>query len=304
MAAISGETIRSNLTRKTTRGGTWQSPLRLQRGSIALLVLAAVALTGNLRGAVSGAAETPVATIESSAKATPGGAPGTKPPANSPGVHYDGGQLRINVLDTSLADVLAQVAKLTGAKIDVPPAAGSEKMPVVELGPGPARQVLTALLSDSGFDYFIQGSDTDPQKLQSIVLMTRDKKDGKSSDTQVASVANHGPYARAAAQAAAAEEPPPVEVPAPAQPDTAAADTGAPNPPPAAAPPGEPTMQSPRVQPEQPGALRPGALTPPATLNQQSINQQLQQMYQQRAQLNQQMNQANAAGSNINPGSR
>ena len=44
-------------------------------------------------------------------------------------------------------------------------------------------------------------------------------------------------------------------------------------------------MQLPLSQPEQSNLARPGALTPPQALNPQSINQQLQQMYQQRMQL-------------------
>ena len=52
-----------------------------------------------------------------------------------------GGQLRIDVLGTTLADVLAKVAALTGVTIDLPEAAKDERLPVVQLGPGPAREV-------------------------------------------------------------------------------------------------------------------------------------------------------------------
>jgi hypothetical protein len=42
------------------------------------------------------------------------------------------------------------------------------------------------------------------------------------------------------------------------------------------------------LQPDPSNPAKPGALTPPATLSSESINGQLQQMYQQRAQMTQQ----------------
>ena len=72
-----------------------------------------------------------------------------RPAAAAQGISYTDGQLTIYVLNTTLAEVLAKVGKLTGVVIDLPAGAGVEKMQIVELGPGPARQVLASLLSES-----------------------------------------------------------------------------------------------------------------------------------------------------------
>ena len=110
-----------------------------------------------------------------------------------PTISYVGGQLRIDALGSTLADVLTKVAALTGVKIDVPAGADSERMPVVELGPGPARQILASLLSDSNFDYLIQASDADPEKIQSVLLMPREKKGERDQWTDAAARASRGP---------------------------------------------------------------------------------------------------------------
>src|ERR1039457_6281954 len=93
-------------------------------------------------------------------------------------ISYVAGQLRIDAFDVTLADVLQKVAALTGVIIDLPAGARNERMPVVELGPGTARQVLAELLSDSTFDFFIQSPGADPDKLQSVLLIPREKKGG------------------------------------------------------------------------------------------------------------------------------
>jgi hypothetical protein len=182
-----------------------------------------------------------------------------------------------------LADVLTQVATLTGVKIDIPAGASSERMPVVELGPGPARQILAALLSDSNFDYLIQASDADPERIQSVLLMPREKKGSGINGADVVARASRGPDVAAAA---------PPEAPVADSPVPPAAAEANSNPAPAAAPPTpvqpDQTGQFPLLQPDTTNPAKPGALTPPATLNQDSINQQLQQMYQQRLQMTQQ----------------
>jgi hypothetical protein len=56
---------------------------------------------------------------------------------------------------------------------------------------------------------------------------------------------------------------------------------------PSATPPNQ-SGQFPLLQPDSTNPAKPGALTPPSSLSSDSINQQLQQMYQQRAQMTQQ----------------
>ena len=213
-----------------------------------------------------------------------------KLPSVPPKISYVGGQLRIDAFGATLADVLTRVAALTGVNIEVPSGARDERMPVVELGPGTARQVLASLLSDSTFDYLIQSSSTDPDKLQSVLLIPREKKGSGSAGADGAARPTRSPYVRAQAQ----PEAPVPDSPAPAQAEIAAPEASAlnsvpeamqadPSTPPASALPDQP-MLLPSAQTD-PSALRPGALAPPQSLSPQSINLQLQQMYQQRMQM-------------------
>src|ERR1035441_4248973 len=263
---------------------------------LALLLSADVATAQNIRRQ----AALRVATTEAPARvaaelpaptalAPPALAPPTKEklPAGPPKISYVSGQLKIDAFDSTLADVLTRVAALTGVSIEVPAGARTERMPVVELGPGTARQVLASLLSDSTFDYLIQSSSTDPEKLQSVLLIPREKKNGGANVMEA--TARRGTYGRVLPETAAPDNP------APAQPEAAAAESSALNSAPAPVQ-ADPSATSVPVQPDQsamlpsaqqdPSALaRPGAMAPPQTLTPQSINQQLQQMYQQRIQM-------------------
>lgn len=210
-------------------------------------------------------------------------------------VSYVGGQLKIEALDSTLRDILTKVASLTGVKIDIPPGASSERLPVVKLGPGPARQILASLLSASTFDYFIMASAVDPQGIQDVLLVPREKKTGGSNGAElVAQVAplSRGPDPRtdrrtetpepdssAPAEAANTVAQADSSTPAPAQPDQPAP------PPPTQSNQGVP---SPAALSNRSGLTTEGAMSPPSDLSQQGINQQLQQMYQQRMQMTQQ----------------
>jgi hypothetical protein len=217
-------------------------------------------------------------------------------------VTYENGLLRIDARDSTLSDILAKVAEVTGAKVDVPAEAKPGRIPIVLLGPGPARQTVASLLGDTDFDYLIQASDTDPDKVRNVVLMVRDKSSPPA--------AARSPYARATPPPAPVPEEPPAPAVGPA-PDQAqntaevnALNSQAPPTPPdpsTQAPPAQPASlpldpagQFPLLQQDPANPTRPGALTPPQSLDQQSISSQLQQMYQQRVQLNQQGNQTPA----------
>ena len=248
-------------------------------GCLPALLCFACAASG--QGIESAAAVEPPATTASALPAS------VKMPAVAPKISYVGGQLSIHVLGSTLADVLAQVAALTGVKIDVPAGAGSERMAIVELGPGPARQILADLLSDSSFDYLIQASEADPEKLQSVLLMPREKK------TDAPGRVSRGPYVAAATP----PEAPVPDTPVPPQPDTQSPPESSLNSAPAAngadlstlPPPLPPDLSGqPLLQPDTSNPSKPGALTPPQSLSPQSVSQQLQQMYQQRVQMTQQ----------------
>jgi hypothetical protein len=209
-------------------------------------------------------------------------------PAAPPKYSYVDGQLSIRALNVTLADVLAKVASLTGVKIDVPAGAFSEKLPFVELGPGPAREVLAELLSDSSFDYLLAASETDPERIQSVLIMPREKKGAKPSRVETASRSARSPYARAAAAEPAEPEPAPES---PASQNNATPDAAHQNSQPGSMP-SSPSTLAPLLQSGQSNVPRTFPVAPPSTLDAPTISQQLQQMYQQRAQMNQQARQA------------
>lgn len=252
-------------------------------GSALAWVLFAGTLTA--RDAQSVAAPVGMPTRAQSNTAAP-----SKPGAQQ--ITFVNGQLTINVEDSTLATVLARVAALTGMKLDLPAGASAERMPVVALGPGPARQVLASLLDDSGFDYIIQSSDKDPDRMENLVLMLPDKKGPGANAPEVAGRSRFGrpqPVVETAESTAH-------EVSISAQQESAPPDPNTAQPPAATQPDTSAPLQP--MQPAPSESLRPGAMAPPTTLSPQTISQQLQQMYQQRSQMVQQQRMTGPA----NPG--
>jgi hypothetical protein len=94
------------------------------------------------------------------------------PKSTPPKVTYEAGQLTIVAENASLPDVLSALHKLMGADIDLPASASSERV-WAQLGPGPARQVLATLLSQTKLDYVIQASDVDPDGIRNVWLTPR-----------------------------------------------------------------------------------------------------------------------------------
>lgn len=201
-----------------------------------------------------------------------------------PSISYVHGQLKIDVSNTTLADVLTQVAALTGAKIDVPAGANTERLTAAKYGPGPARQVLASLLNGSDFDFLIQASDTDPEKIQSVLIMPAEKGNA-TGGTGAAISPTLNAYARAVNQPDKSEAAVSGS-PVPSQEENAAAGDTPPSPQPA--PVESASIAGPSMQPGRLNGARTAALSPPQVMTQQNINQQLQQMYQQRVQIVQQ----------------
>jgi hypothetical protein len=77
-----------------------------------------------------------------------------------PEVTFQNGLLSVRTQKASLAQVLFEIHRLTGADIGVP--AGAEREPVVaDLGPAPPKEILAALLNGSHYNFIIMGSDGD-----------------------------------------------------------------------------------------------------------------------------------------------
>jgi len=91
--------------------------------------------------------------------------------AVAPHVTYEGGQLTIVAPNSTLADILRAVRKLTGAEMDIPPNA-NERV-VTNLGPGPAPGVVAELLNGSHFNYVLLGAPSDAKTLTRVVLVAK-----------------------------------------------------------------------------------------------------------------------------------
>jgi len=87
-----------------------------------------------------------------------------------PQVTFENNQLTISAPNSTLADILRAVRKLTGADIDIPSA--PERV-VTHLGPGPARDVIADLLNGSRFNYVLLGSPSDASALTKVVLVAK-----------------------------------------------------------------------------------------------------------------------------------
>src|SRR5271169_722900 len=93
-------------------------------------------------------------------------------PPTPPQVSYRNGQLSIDSRNATLSQVLHSVQTQTGASVDIPPGAGSERV-VASLGPGKPRDVLASLLNGSKFNYVILGEANNPGAVQKVILMAK-----------------------------------------------------------------------------------------------------------------------------------
>ena len=95
----------------------------------------------------------------------------TPPPPKPPlSVTFENGMLRIHAEKATLAQVLFEVQHQTQAEIAIPAGAEQEQV-VADLGPGPARDVLGALLNGSAYNFIFVG---DELSLQRVILTRRD----------------------------------------------------------------------------------------------------------------------------------
>ena len=94
-----------------------------------------------------------------------------KPP-NPPKVSCQGDQLTVLADNSTLGSVLTAIHACTGVKIDIPEGASNSRT-FDHLGPGPAREILTSLLSGSEFNYVIESSASDPEKVEGVLLLSR-----------------------------------------------------------------------------------------------------------------------------------
>jgi hypothetical protein len=193
-------------------------------------------------------------------------------PPTPPNVSYQNGQLTINAPNSTLSQVLHAVQARTGASIEVPAGAGSERV-VAQLGPGDPRDVLNTLLNGSKFDYVILGVNGNPGAVQKVILTPR-----QSGTTATAENKTPPPQPQESP-----EEPP----------DTAENEYQNPDQPPPS--PGE-RFRRPMVpggQAVDPGAPSAGGEQQASPKTPEQMMQQMQQQRQQQQQYQQQLNPAN-----------
>jgi hypothetical protein len=91
--------------------------------------------------------------------------------------------LTIDAENSSLSEIMLGIRARTGASIEMPGSASRERV-AVHLGPAPIRDVLSALLYGTDFNYVIQSSEDDENALGKVILIGRDA--AESSEDVVA----------------------------------------------------------------------------------------------------------------------
>lgn len=87
-------------------------------------------------------------------------------------VTYRRGLLSIHADQATLAEVLNEVHRKTGADIAIPPEAERDET-VVDLGPAAESEVLTSLLNGTPFNFILVGSADDPSQVRNVLLMPK-----------------------------------------------------------------------------------------------------------------------------------
>jgi hypothetical protein len=87
-------------------------------------------------------------------------------------VGYADGKLMVKADRASLAEILNEVRRQTGANVSMPPAASQEQV-VGTFGPAAPRDVLSSILNGSQFNFIILGAENDASRLQSVTLTAR-----------------------------------------------------------------------------------------------------------------------------------
>jgi hypothetical protein len=200
-------------------------------------------------------------------------------------VTSDGNQLIIQAKDCALSQILDAVRAKTGANIDV--SGGAAEHMTVNIGPGPARQVISSLLGWTDFDYVIQGSDGDSVTIQSIMLFPKTK----STSSPAAGTPALGPHRQ---PLAGQPSTPPEPVTPPPAPEPPQSESAAPAEPTAEATPPS-TTPTPIPTNYERTAANGAAPDPTAGKSTTEMIQDMQQLYEQRKQIQQEHNQTPGA---------
>ena len=112
-------------------------------------------------------------------------------PPTQPQVSCIDNQLTIKADNATFGSVLTAVGGCIGTKIEVPEGAAGERL-YTQFGPGPIRETLASLLNSMEYDFVISASQSNPQKIETVLLMRR------SGETAPAAPDSGGGHARRA----------------------------------------------------------------------------------------------------------
>ena len=119
-------------------------------------------------------------------------------PSSPPKVTFVNGQLTIAAQNSTLGDILRAVRKQTGAAVEIP--ANATERVVGQFGPGQARDVLASLLNGSHFNYVMLGSETNPDSVERVILISKPGSAPEAGSQPAANAANQPAYAQPGAQ--------------------------------------------------------------------------------------------------------
>jgi hypothetical protein len=142
---------------------------RANAAPVARLQNAALA-TGNSAAAIQMATPKMSDAVADTPEATQAAAQPPAPPKPAVTVTFENGLLRIRAERATLAQVLFEVHRQTQAEIAIPAGAEQEEV-FVDLGPAPSRDVLSALLNGSQYNFIFVGTE---MRLEQVLLSRRD----------------------------------------------------------------------------------------------------------------------------------
>ena len=98
----------------------------------------------------------------------PAAAPATAHGTGEMTVDFRNGQLSVVADDAKLGKVLQQIGDKTGASVEVAPEIAGERV-MARLGPGPATEIVSTLLSSPRLDFILMGSE-DQNSIKRLIV--------------------------------------------------------------------------------------------------------------------------------------
>jgi hypothetical protein len=98
----------------------------------------------------------------------PAAAPATAHGSGQISIDFRDGQLSVTDDDAELGKVLHEIGDTTGASVEVAPEVAGERV-IAHLGPGPAAEIVSSLLSSPRIDFILMGSE-DQDSIKRLIV--------------------------------------------------------------------------------------------------------------------------------------